>query len=67
MHPDPNWEIIPWLHTCRTDDVESQAVLIDRVAQVRGIGTVSDAHPAIFGGVSRRLERLPERLRGREA
>jgi hypothetical protein len=67
MHPDTNGEIIFRLHTCRTDDVESQAVLINGIAQVRSIRAVSDTHPAILGGASTPVERLRQRLRCREA
>jgi hypothetical protein len=67
MYPDTNWEIISLFHTCWTDDVKSQAVLINRVAQVRSIRAVSDTHPAILSSISRLVERPPQRLRCREA
>jgi hypothetical protein len=67
VDPKTDGKLVSSLDTRGTDDVDGQAVLVDRVTKVLGIGTVTDAHPSEFLSISVSLPGLVKSLGGGEA
>lgn len=62
VNPDSDGQVIARLSAGRADDVQGQAILGDRVVESRGVGTITKADVAVFGGITRFVPRLVERL-----
>jgi hypothetical protein len=62
VDPDSDRKVISRLSSSRADNVESQTILRDGVAESRGIGTITKADVAIFSSITRLVPRVIERL-----
>lgn len=62
VNPKTDRELIARLDSRRTNDVDGQAVLVDRVAEGLGVGTVANTHPTELSSIARFLPSLIEGL-----
>jgi hypothetical protein len=62
VNPKTDRKLIARLDARRTNNVDGQAVLVDRAAEALGIGTVANTHPTKLSSITRLLPSLIEGL-----
>jgi hypothetical protein len=67
VNPDGDGKVVSRLSASRADNVESQAILRNGVAESRGIGTITKADVAVFSSITRLVPRVIQRLGRRKA